>query len=121
MVGTPKFGFVIEYVSDIEKAKQFYTEVLGLDVQRYHPTFVQFEHFAIASDESMGGNRQPENYWLVDDAEAAYADLSGKAEVSLPLKETAFGKVFGIKDPDGQPIYLLQFSQSRPSRPVNEE
>ncbi len=57
MTGTPKFGFILEYVSDIETAKSFYTDVLGFKVERYHPTFVQFEHFAIASDESLSGTR----------------------------------------------------------------
>ncbi len=118
MTGKPQFGFILEYVSDIEATKKFYTDVLGLEVQRYHPTYVQFEHFAIASDESMSGTREREVYWLVDDAEAAFKDLSSKAEVIVPLKEMPFGKVFGIKDSSGQPMYLLQFSQNRPSQPV---
>ena len=35
-----KFGFVIEYVADIEAARAFYVDVLGLVVERYHPTFL---------------------------------------------------------------------------------
>src|SRR6185503_14086393 len=50
----PRFGFVVEYVRDIEAAKQFYVESFGLKVERTHPMFVQFEHFAIASDDSLG-------------------------------------------------------------------
>lgn len=118
MSNKPKFGFYLEYVTDIEAARRFYVEVLGLEVERYHPTFVQFHNFAIASDESMSGNRDPELYWLVEDAEAAFRDLSRKAEVSQPLKQMPFGKVFAIKDPDGRPRYLLEFAQDRPSRPV---
>ena len=118
MSNKPKFGFVLEYVTDIEAAKRFYVEVLGLEVERYHPVFVQFNHFAIASDASMSGNRDPEVYWLVDDVEAAFNDISQKAEVILPLKQMPFGKVFGIKDPAGQPLYLLEFAQNRPSQPV---
>ncbi len=113
-----KFGFVLEYVTDIEAAKQFYVEVLGLQVERYHPTFVQFSNFAIASDESMSGNREPEVYWLVADAQAAFDDLSQKRQVIFPLKQMPFGKVFAIKDPAGQPLYLLEFAQNRPSQPV---
>jgi catechol 2,3-dioxygenase-like lactoylglutathione lyase family enzyme len=112
----PQFGFVLEYVPDIEAAKRFYVEVLGLEVERYHPTFVQFKNFAIASDESMGGRGEPELYWLVTDAEAAFNDLSQKAEVSLPLKQMPFGKVFGTKDPTGRPRYLLELAQDRPSQ-----
>lgn len=57
-------------------------------------------------------------YWLVDDAEVAFREISGKAEVVVPLREMPFGKVFGINDPAGQPRYLLEFARERPSRPV---
>ncbi len=113
-----KFGFLLEYVADTEAAMRFYVDVLGLKVERYHPTFVQFDNFAIASDESLSGTREPEVYWIVDSAEAALAELGGKAEVVFPLKQMPFGKVFGIKDPAGQTMYLLEFAQNRPSRPI---
>lgn len=112
-----EFGFVVEYVKDIEAAKSFYVEVLGLDVQRQHPSYIQFEHFALATDEPRG-EAQQELYWLVDDAEAACSDLTQKAEIILPLQEVPFGKVFGVRDPDGQPRYLLEFSKNRPSQSV---
>ncbi len=118
MNNKPKFGFVLEYVMDIEAAKSFYTETLGLEVERYHPVFVQFNHYAIASDVSMSGTRDPEVYWLVDNAEAAFNDFSQKAEVILPLKQMPFGIVFGIKDPAGRPLYILEFAPNRPSQPV---
>jgi predicted enzyme related to lactoylglutathione lyase len=118
MSNKPKFGFIVEYVTDIEAAKRFYVEVLGLEVERYSPAYIQFNHFALAGDESMSGNRDPEVYWLVDDVEAAFNDLSPQAEVIVPLKQMPFGKVFGIKDPAGQPLYLLEFAQNRPSQPV---
>ncbi len=118
MSNQPQFGFVLEYVTDVEAARRFYTDVMGLKVERYHPTYVQFEHFAIASDESLSGSRDPEHYWLVEDVEAAYQDLLGKAEIVVPLRQMPFGKVFGIKDPAGQPLFLLEFAQNRPSRPV---
>ena len=114
----PQFGFVLEYVTDIEAAKRFYVEVIGLEVERYHPTFVQFHNFAIASDESLSGSRELEIYWLVDDAEAAFNALSQKAEVSFPLKQMPFGKVFAVKDPTGQSCFLIELAQNRPSRPV---
>lgn len=118
MSNKPEFGFVLEYVTDIEAARRFYVDVLGLEVERISPVFVQFSHFAIASDESMSGSRDPELYWLVNDAQAAFDDISQKAEVIMPLKQMPFGKVFGIKDPAGQPLYILEFSQDRPSQPV---
>jgi hypothetical protein len=38
--------------------------------------------------------------------------------VIMPLKQMPFGKVFGIKDSTGQPLYILEFAQDRPSQPV---
>ena len=114
----PKFGFVLEYVADLQAAKRFYTDVLGLDMERDHPTFVQFSHFALANDEPLSGSRDPEVYWLVDDAEAAFAEFSQRASVTLPLMTRPYGKVFGVADPSGTPCYLLELARDRPSRPV---
>lgn len=119
MNNQPKFGFVLEYVTDIEAAKRFYIDVLGLEVERYHPVFVQFKNFAIASDTSMSGNSDPEVYWLVDDAEASFNALSQKAKIIHSLEKKVFGKVFAIKDPAGQPLYLVELAKDRPSQPSN--
>ena len=113
----PKFGFILEYVSDIEAAR-ILVDVVGLEVERQHPVFIQFNHFAIAGDQSMSGTRDPETYWLVDNAEAAFNEYSRKTEITMPLKDMPFGKVFGIKDPTGRPLYLLEFAQNRPSQQV---
>lgn len=114
----PQFGFALTYVTDLEAAKHFYVDVLGLDMQRDSPTFVQFQNFALATDESLSGTRGLELYWIVEDAEAAFRELSQTAEISLPLTEMPFGKVFGVNDPDGQPRFLVEFAATRPSRPV---
>jgi catechol 2,3-dioxygenase-like lactoylglutathione lyase family enzyme len=112
---TPPLGFVLRYVPDVEAARHFYVDVLGLKVERYHPTFVQFAGFAVASGESLTGGHEPELYWLVDDAEASFRELSTRAEVSLELTRKPFGKVFGIRDPSGQICYVLELSRERPS------
>ena len=119
----PRFGFALEYVSDIEAAKRFYVDVLGMEVERDHPVFVQFKDrsgaaYAIASDQAMSKEAELELYWLVDDAEAAYREISQKADVIMPLKQEPFGKVFGVKDPAGQPRYLIEMAQNRPSQRV---
>jgi len=114
----PHFGFAVEYVPDIEAARRFYADVVGLKVERTHESFVQFPNFAIANDKSLSGRHDTELYWLVDDAEAAYAELSKQAEVTLPMKQMPFGKVFGIRGPAGEPRYLLQLAADRPSESV---
>lgn len=123
MTTKPRFAFVLEYVSDIEEAKRFYIDVLGLEVERESPEFVQFKdetetgaHFAIASDAPMSASGEPELYWVVDDAEAAFKDLSGRGKISRPLEQMPFGKVFALNDPAGRPRYLVEFAQERPSQ-----
>lgn len=112
----PKFGFIVEYVKNIDASKKFYVEVLGLTVEREHPSFVQFETFAIATDEPMGGEAEQEIYWLVNDADTAFSSLAPKAEVCLPIKQVPFGKVFGVRDLDGRPRYILELAKNRPSQ-----
>lgn len=119
MPAKPSFGFVLEYVDDIEAARSFYVDVLGLEVQREHPTFVQFESFAIASDESLSGTRDLELYWVVDDADAALAEaVRDKADIAVGMREMPFGNVFAVKSPSGKPRFLLEWAKNRPSKPV---
>lgn len=124
MTHTATFGFALEYTSDIPATKRFFTDVLGLKVERDHPTFVQFSgangaSYAIASDEPMDKGDAPELWWVVDDAKAALAEMSGSAEVSMPLRQMPFGSCFGIKDPAGQVHYVLEFAAQRPSQQVS--
>jgi predicted enzyme related to lactoylglutathione lyase len=116
MSNLPKFGFILEYVADIDSARHFYEDVLGLKVERVSPAWIQFsDHLAIGSDQSLSGSRDPEVYWIVEDANAYFNEISSKVEVILPLNQKPFGTVFGIKDPAGQPLYLVEFSKDRPS------
>lgn len=121
-----RFGFPLEYVGDVEAAKRFFVDVLGLEVERDHPTFVQFKagdgaRYAIASDEPMSpsAGEKAELWWVVDDAEAAYREMSASAEVSMPIRQMPFGTCFGIKDPAGQVHYVLEFAPERPSQQVS--
>jgi catechol 2,3-dioxygenase-like lactoylglutathione lyase family enzyme len=114
MANEPRFGFAIAYVPDIQAAKRFYVDKLGLEVEAEFPNFVQFKSkagaaFAVApTADSMDGSGQTELWWLVEDAEAAFADLSAKAEVSAAPRQMPFGKCFGVKDAAGQPRYFLE-------------
>jgi catechol 2,3-dioxygenase-like lactoylglutathione lyase family enzyme len=116
---TPRFGFSLEYVADIEAARRFYVEVMGLTVQRTNPQFVQFENFAIASDAPQGKDGEREVYWIIDDADTSHAELSKTARVTVPLKQMPFGKVFAIEGAAGKPCYFVEFAAARPSQGVN--
>ena len=118
MLETARFGFVVAYVDDIAAARRFYVDVLGLPVEREAPSFIQLDCFAIAGDESMDGRRQLEPFWLVDDAEAELRALRGKAPICMELRALPFGKVFGVSDPAGQPLYFAELARQRPSKEV---
>lgn len=112
-----RFGFVVANVKDIAKAKRFYTEVLGLTIQREAPTFIQFETFAIASD-NPGATAELELYWLVDDADAAHRELTARGATCTAVDAKPFGKVFSTKDPGGGERFVLQLAAARPSKAV---
>ena len=114
----PQFGFVVVYVKDIAASKRFHTDVLGLGVEREAPNYVQFEHFALAADERLTSGKEPELYWLVDDAEAALREVRDKATIEPALETKPFGKVFGVRDPDGGTRLLLELARNRPSQAV---
>ncbi len=116
----PSYAFVLEYVSDIATTKRFFVDVMGLELVREAPVFVQFRDrngagFAIASDESLGGSGEREIYWVVEDADGAFRELSAQSKVTVPLEQKPFGKVFGVADPSGQPHYFVEFATVRPS------
>ena len=112
-----KFGFAVANVKDIAQAKRFHTEVLGLKVQREAPNYIQFESFAIASD-NPEATSPIELYWLVDDADAAHRELTARGATCSAVDNKPFGKVFTTKDPDGGERFILQLSASRPSKTV---
>lgn len=112
-----RFGFAVANVKDIRKARSFYTEVLGLKVQREAPNYIQFENFAIASD-NADATDPLELYWTVDDADAAHRELTSRGAVCSPVASQPFGKVFTTKDPDGRERFIVALAATRPSKAV---
>lgn len=112
-----KFGFAVANVKNIAQSKRFHTEVLGLKVQREAPNYVQFESFAIASD-NPEATTPIELYWLTDDADAAHRELTARGATCTPVAAKPFGKVFSAKDPDGGERFILQLAATRPSKAV---
>jgi predicted enzyme related to lactoylglutathione lyase len=113
-----QFGMAVQYVPDVSEARQFYVDAMGLPVRREFPTYVEFDGFAITSEQPMNGSAGPELYWLVDDAHAAFERVSAKAEVVMPVTQMPFGLLFAVKDPAGNPRYILQLAEERPSTAV---
>jgi catechol 2,3-dioxygenase-like lactoylglutathione lyase family enzyme len=123
MATSVRFAFPLQYTRNMDATKRFFTDVLGLQLDRDHPTFVQLRdasgaNYALATDEPLVPTTGAELWWVVDNAEQACAEMSKKAELVVPLTQMPFGTCFGLKDPSGQVHYLLQFAQQRPSQQV---
>src|SRR5579859_681351 len=112
-------NFVMLHVPDVEKARAFYTEKLGLEVEDQAPDFVQFKQpmgngasFALGKGEDAAILQGAELWWYVDDADKTYAGLAaqGVEVVSKPTDEP-FGRTLAIKDPAGHTIHMLQLPQ----------
>ena len=109
-------NFVMLHVPDIEQARTFYTEKLGMVVEDQQPGFVQFKQnagmgaiFALQEQADVSAHQGVELWWMVDNADATYATLvsRGVGTVSQPSDEP-FGRAFTIKDPAGNTINMFQ-------------
>ena len=123
MVTAARFAFPLEYTQNMAEARRFFTDVLGLQVDRDHPTFVQLRdahgaNYGLATDQPLLPTTGAELWWVVENAKEACAEMSKKAELVVPLTQMPFGTCFGLKDPTGQVHYLLEFAQQRPSQQV---
>jgi catechol 2,3-dioxygenase-like lactoylglutathione lyase family enzyme len=112
-------NFVMIHVPDVEQARAFYTEKLGLVVDAEQPGFVQFKQplgngasFALSKGEESQPAQGAELWWFVDDADATCAQLAAQdVEIASQPTDEPFGRAFSIKDPSGHILYMLQLRQ----------
>ena len=112
-------NFVMLHVPDVEKARAFYHEKLGLSIEDEQPDFVQFKQpgghgatFALGKGEDASILQGAELWWFVDNADATCAAFSSQdVEIVTRPHDEPFGRAFAIKDPAGHTIHMLQLSQ----------
>lgn len=107
---------VVFKVSDLEKAKSWYTKTFGVEPYFDQPFYVGYQHggFELGLDPSSE-NRKPglggsTAYWGVKDLAATLENL-GKQGVNIliPLQDVGEGiKVATITDPFGNEIGLIE-------------
>src|SRR6266702_5500639 len=99
-------NFVMLHVPDIEQARAFYTEKLGMVMEDQQSGFVQFKQnagmgaiFALSEQAGVSPHQGVELWWMVDNADATYARLVsiGVESLSQPT-DKPFGRAFTIKD-----------------------
>ncbi|MEM9684930.1 MAG: VOC family protein, partial [Pseudomonadota bacterium] len=112
-----KFINPIPFVSDVERSKRFYRDILGLEVVADLGDFVQFAggfaiHDGAALQQTVWGTAQKGDtaygranlllYFEDDDVDGAYARLADDVDIIHPVRREPWGqRVFRFLDPDG--------------------
>jgi predicted enzyme related to lactoylglutathione lyase len=118
-------GFVVLYVRDLEKAKAFYTDTLGLSVVEAvsGPSFVALRgsggSFIALQDKAAAqfpprAEEQPGSVELsfeVDDVDGTWARWKeqGVAMLTEPV-DLPFGRYFMAQDPEGHYLSVYRFA-----------
>lgn len=113
MTATGGIKIVLHPVSDLGKAKEVYTALLGLEPQADAPYYVGYDtagqHIGLVPG-GGDGTSSPVAYWSVDDIEAKLAEVtSAGGTVREAPREVGPGRVVAtFADPDGNVLGLVQ-------------
>jgi predicted enzyme related to lactoylglutathione lyase len=116
MTGTSTQGIktVLHPVSDVAKAKEVYSALLGVAPQTDESYYVGFDvadqHIGLVPGGGPQGMTSPVAYWQVSDIEAKLAEVtSAGATVKEPAHDVGGGRMVAtVTDPDGNVLGLLQ-------------
>lgn len=117
-----RFVNPIPFVSNIERSKAFYRDVMGLKILSDFGNFVLFETgFAIHDGKSLEqtvwkssaeipepyGRRNILLYFEHDDVDAAFEKITPHVELIHPVERQEWGqRVFRFYDPDGHAVEI---------------
>ncbi len=123
-------AYTILYVEDVERATQFYREVVGLSLAFKAPGWVQFNthgaalvlHPRLESQKKTSHDGQTTHLaFRVDDLDAEYQRLTQRqVQFVAPPARADFGKHATFLDPDGNAIDLLEW-KAMPAVPVTAD
>jgi predicted enzyme related to lactoylglutathione lyase len=112
IVTTQGIRTVLHPVSDLTKAKEVYTALLGVEPTADSPYYVGYDtegqHIGLVPGAKDGDS--PVSYWHVSDLEAKIAEVTAAgATVREPAKNVGNGRLVAtVVDPDGNVLGLLQ-------------
>ena len=118
-----KLELVCIPVSDVDRAKAFYVDVLGFNADHDHTVnaelrFVQLTPPGSACSICIGvGLTEAEPgsvrgmQMVVADADAAYAELTSRGLEAAPVQDLAWGRFVFFADPDGNQWAIQQIVQ----------
>lgn len=111
-----RFVNPLPFVADIERAKGFYRDLLGLAVLADHGDFVRFEggfalHEGAALHRTVFGEAPASGvpwgrdnlvlYFEVQDLDGTFDRLAGRVDLIHPIRREPWGqRVFRLRDPD---------------------
>jgi predicted enzyme related to lactoylglutathione lyase len=105
---------VLHPVSDVAKAKEVYTALLGIAPQTDSEYYVGYDvagqHIGLLPGGGPQGLTSPLAYWHVPDIEAKLAELTAAgATVKDAVQDVGGGRlVASVTDPDGNVLGLIQ-------------
>jgi predicted enzyme related to lactoylglutathione lyase len=105
---------VLHPVTDVARAKEVYTALLGSAPQADSPYYVGFDvagqHIGLVPGGGPQGMSSPVAYWHVSDIEAKLAEVTAAgATVQEPAHDVGGGRLVAtVTDPDGNVLGLLQ-------------
>jgi predicted enzyme related to lactoylglutathione lyase len=105
---------VLHPVSDLAKAKEVYTALLGTPPQHDSDYYVGYDvagqHIGLVPGGGPQGMSSPVAYWHVPDIEAKLAEVTAAgATVKDPVRDVGNGRLVAtVADPDGNVLGLLQ-------------
>jgi predicted enzyme related to lactoylglutathione lyase len=105
---------VLHPVSDLAKAKEVYTALLGVSPQADGPYYVGFDvegqHIGLVPNGGPQGMSSPVAYWHVTDIEAKLAEVTAAgATVKEPAHNVGGGRLVAtFTDLDGNVLGLVQ-------------
>ncbi len=112
---TPAFDFVVIYVSDLDAATDYFTNVLGFEhfVEGDGPGFRQMkgkggiDFGLMLPNDARDKAGEIEIYVKTDDIQAMYAAISGKGIELAPIMDRPFGQIFLVPAPDGLKVVAM--------------
>jgi predicted enzyme related to lactoylglutathione lyase len=114
MAGTQGIKTVLHPVSDLAKAKQVYTALLGTPPQHDSDYYVGFDvagqHIGLVPGGGPQNMTSPVAYWHVDDIEAKLAEVTAAgATVHEAAHDVGGGRLVAtVTDTDGNVLGLVQ-------------
>jgi catechol 2,3-dioxygenase-like lactoylglutathione lyase family enzyme len=109
-----ELNIIILRTHDLEAARAFYRDVMGMSVETEAPNFLQVHpregqgpEFGIGVGEpSVGG---PELWWRTEDADALHAWLVARGvRILAEPTDQPFGRAIEFADPAGNRLYAYQ-------------